>query len=312
MKIGLLEFGSGCESPLDIVENVLNYAERADELGFTRFWLAENYVNYAAYGSPEVLVPIIAGLTSQIRVGVAGVLMAYHNPYRVASAFKVLSSLFPDRIDLGVAKGSVPADFSALLQPDIDLSGQAAWAEAFKRNSTALHNYLNGGTNADKVIPVNGSVPTLWSLTVSLQNVSALARLNTSLCRSVFHNRIDDHKREAEKLAQYRIEFYEHHQREPEITISVAGVCAETTQEAQRIRAGLREPSRIEHELIGSPTYIFDELSALKEIYDVDEFIFMNMAEEPAHKLESLELIAGARAGYAAPVNADSGYLVAA
>lgn len=299
MKLGLLEFGTGCTSPLDIVENVIHYAEEAEQMGYTRFWLAEHYGASPAYDNPEMLVPIIAGLTSEIKVGVAGFLMTYHNPYRVANAFKLLNNLFPNRIDLGIAKGGVPADISPLLVPDIDLTDKAVWVDAFLKNSTALYTYLLDPAYQNQIVPSGGYVPSLWSLSASLHNIAAIASLNTSLCKSLFHSDIDNHQLEAEKLFQYRDEFYQRHQTVPEVALAVTGLCAETSQKARAIQASLQRPASVCNELVGSPAYILDELARFQELYGVNEFIFMNMAEETGHKLEGIDLLARHLGSYA-------------
>lgn len=298
MKLGLLEFGSGCDSPMDIVDKVLTYAQQAEVLGYTRIWLGEHYGSLLAYHNPEVLLPIIAGLTSHIRVGVAGLLMTFHNPYRVASAFKLLANLFPDRIDLGVVGGRVPPEIGNQLVPDYDRLDSAARTALFTNNRTDLYHYLFSPEQAAQLVPHNGLLPAFWSLSANMNNVSALSSADASLCRSLFHSPIDDHKREAEKLQQYRAEFFNNHGREPEINLAVAGVCAETTEKARHIRAELKKPFSLSNELVGSPTYLLDELSVLQEIYGVDEFIFMNMAEEIDHKFNGIELLANRLSDY--------------
>ncbi|KAA9347071.1 LLM class flavin-dependent oxidoreductase [Larkinella humicola] len=298
MKLGLLEFGTGCVSPMDMVENVLDYAQQAEELGYTRFWLGEHYGTPTAYHNPEVLLPIIAGMTDRIKVGVAGLLMAFHNPYRVAASFKVLNNLFPNRIDLGVAGGGVPPEIGMLLAPDLDLSSSAPKVERFADNCRALYDYLFADENASLIAPVGGYLPTYWSLSAGLKNPAVLASRPTALCKSLFHTEITDHKRDAEKIQEYRAVFYEKHGREPEINLAVAGVCAETGAKARQIREALERPVSIHNELIGSPAYILDEVARLQEIYGVAEFIFLNMAEETDHKKDGIERLAQALPQY--------------
>ncbi|GAB3336896.1 LLM class flavin-dependent oxidoreductase [Larkinella ripae] len=292
MKLGLLEFGTGCTSPLDIVENVIHYAEAAETMGYTRFWLAEHYGASPAYGNPEMLVPIIAGLTSELKVGVAGLLMTYHNPYRVATAFKLLNNLFPHRIDLGIARGGMPAEYARRLVPALDLTDKTVWVDTFLQNSTALYSYLLDPAFANQITPCSGHVPAIWSLSASLHNIMAIASLNTSLCKSLFHSDIASHERDAERLQHYREEFYHRHQTVPEVNLAVAGLCADTDQKARQIQANLQRPASVSNEIVGSPTYILDELARLSELYGVDEIIFMNMAEETGHKQTGIELLA--------------------
>ena len=148
IKIGLLDFGirdnkknSGLQSLYDVVD----YAVRADELGFNRFWMAEkyNFDYYAGWSNPEVLVPVIAGMTEQIRVGMAGILLPFHSPFRVSLNFKLLNNLFSNRIDLGLAKGLVHEKIGEMLNPQIH---EASFFSIYEKKVEELINrikYLN-------------------------------------------------------------------------------------------------------------------------------------------------------------------------
>jgi luciferase family oxidoreductase group 1 len=87
------------------LRNTIALAERADELGYHRFWLAEHHGGaMVASSSPELMIGQVAAATERIRVGSGGVMLPNHSPLRVAEQFKVLSALFPDRIDLGIGR----------------------------------------------------------------------------------------------------------------------------------------------------------------------------------------------------------------
>src|SRR5258705_10626010 len=80
-------------------------ARRADELGYTRFWVAEHHnMPSVACTSPAVLIAHLAGQTSNIRVGSGGVMLPNHAPLVIAEQFAMLESLYPGRIDLGIGR----------------------------------------------------------------------------------------------------------------------------------------------------------------------------------------------------------------
>ncbi|GAA0188938.1 LLM class flavin-dependent oxidoreductase [Fulvivirga kasyanovii] len=83
----------------------LDLAQKAEEMGYTRFWLAEhhNMISIAS-SATAVLIGYIAGGTSKIRVGSGGVMLPNHTPLIVAEQFGTLGSLYPDRIDLGLGR----------------------------------------------------------------------------------------------------------------------------------------------------------------------------------------------------------------
>src|SRR5215469_17948926 len=89
----------------DALRNSLDLARLADQLGYTRYWLAEhhNLANIAS-SSPDIMIGQVASVTLRIRVGSGGVMLPNHAPLVVAERFKVLEALFPGRIDLGLGR----------------------------------------------------------------------------------------------------------------------------------------------------------------------------------------------------------------
>ena len=80
-------------------------AQKAEELGYKRFWVAEHHnMNTVASTSPAVLMAHIAASTSQIKVGSGGVMLPNHAPLVVAEQFALLEALHPGRIDLGIGR----------------------------------------------------------------------------------------------------------------------------------------------------------------------------------------------------------------
>ncbi len=96
---------SAGSNPAETFKNSLNLAQKAEELGYTRFWLAEhhNMVSIAS-SATAVLIGHIAGGTKKIRVGSGGIMLPNHSPLIVAEQFGTLGSLYPNRIDLGLGR----------------------------------------------------------------------------------------------------------------------------------------------------------------------------------------------------------------
>jgi luciferase family oxidoreductase group 1 len=99
------------------LRNSLDLARLADDLGFTRYWVAEHHnLPSIASSAPDIMIGQIAATTERIRVGSGGVMLPNHAPLMVAERFKVLEALFPGRIDLGLgrAPGTDPVTSYAL------------------------------------------------------------------------------------------------------------------------------------------------------------------------------------------------------
>ena len=107
----------GSESSTDALRHTIELAQKAEEWGFHRFWVAEHHGSNRVMGSsPEVLISHLLAHTSSIRVGAGGVMLQHYSPYKVAENFNVLASLAPGRVDLGIGRGpgGLPRSTAAL------------------------------------------------------------------------------------------------------------------------------------------------------------------------------------------------------
>ena len=81
------------------------YAQAAERLGYTRFWVAEHHsIEGISSAATSVVIGYLAEGTSKIRVGSGGIMLPNHAPIVVAEQFGTLESLYPGRIDLGLGR----------------------------------------------------------------------------------------------------------------------------------------------------------------------------------------------------------------
>jgi luciferase family oxidoreductase group 1 len=129
----------------DALRDTTALAVRADELGFTRFWVAEHHnMPSVACTSPTVLIAHLAALTQHIHVGSGGVMLPNHAPLVVAEQFAMLEALHPGRIDVGIgrAPGTDQRTAAALRR-----SADALGAEDFPRHLLDLMGLLGDARN---------------------------------------------------------------------------------------------------------------------------------------------------------------------
>ncbi|WP_231558433.1 MsnO8 family LLM class oxidoreductase [Modestobacter caceresii] len=113
-------------------------AVRAERLGFERFWVAEHHgVPGIAGAAPAVLLAAIAGRTTSIRLGSAGVMLPHHQPLVVAEQFATLSAFAPGRIDLGLGRSP---GFTAPVRQALRSTGEPDFAH----DLTELRAFLAG------------------------------------------------------------------------------------------------------------------------------------------------------------------------
>ena len=88
------------------IEEQVSLVKYAQSLDFEEAWVTERHFSDFNL-SPSILVLLahLAGVTSTIRLGSAAVLLAFHNPIRVAEDVATLDNLSQGRLTLGIAKG---------------------------------------------------------------------------------------------------------------------------------------------------------------------------------------------------------------
>ncbi|MFC7483205.1 MsnO8 family LLM class oxidoreductase [Luedemannella flava] len=157
----------------DALGDTVRLAEMADGLGFERFWVGENHnIGSLASSSPAVLMATIAARTGRIRVGAGCVLLNNHAPLAIAETFKVLHTLHPGRIDLGLgrAPGGDPLTALALRQqrtlarPD-EFIDRLAELLGFADGLPKDHPY-----HGVVAMPADAPLPDLWVFGSSVQS----------------------------------------------------------------------------------------------------------------------------------------------
>src|SRR5262245_2796869 len=107
LKLGVLDqtpIRKGGTAAQAIAET-LELAQLCDRLGYHRYWLAEHHSSDGLAGTaPEVLIARVAGLTQHMRIGSGGVMLPHYSALKVAEQFRVLETLYPGRIDLGIGR----------------------------------------------------------------------------------------------------------------------------------------------------------------------------------------------------------------
>ncbi len=149
----------------DALHDATEVARKAEELGFTRIWVAEHH-NMATVAStvPAVLMAHLAASTSTIKVGSGGVMLPNHAPLAIAEQFALLEALYPGRVDLGVgrAPGTDGATAAALRRTNDNRD-----AEDFPRNLIDVMGMLGdqrterGLWDQFKATPVSSSSPSV-------------------------------------------------------------------------------------------------------------------------------------------------------
>ncbi|MGZ3694717.1 MAG: LLM class flavin-dependent oxidoreductase [Bdellovibrionota bacterium] len=169
ISLSLLDLASVQEgkSISQTFQSSLLAAQKAEELGYKRFWMAEHH-NLAGIASSatSVLLGWIAQGTKTIRVGSGGIMLPNHSPLVIAEQFGTLENLFPGRIDLGLGRApGTDRPTMRALRRDMDSA-----ANDFPELVRELQHYLDDPAPEQKLIAIPGAgtkVP-IWILGSSL------------------------------------------------------------------------------------------------------------------------------------------------
>ncbi|WP_428415360.1 MsnO8 family LLM class oxidoreductase [Pararhizobium sp.] len=160
---------------VEALRATVRLAQRAEELGYHRFWVAEHHsmLNLAS-SAPETLIAYLLARTARIRVGSGGVMLQHYSAYKVAENFNLLASLAPGRVDLGVGKapGGFPLSTRAL-QMGIDPAAKPDFAQQL----SDINRYLAADPAQDgpHATPFPPSAPERFLLGASVESAQLAA-----------------------------------------------------------------------------------------------------------------------------------------
>lgn len=299
----------------EAVKETRELAKYCDSLGLTRFWLAEHHGSTSFAGcSPEILIPSLAAQTQSIRIGSGGVMLMHYSPYKVAENFRLLESLFPNRIDLGLgrAPGSDPYQAGALAY-----GSKTTGPEFFPTKMNDLKSFLSGEVSSTEsfesvsVTPGLGNLPEVWLLVSSQQGAEYAAQFGLPMSLAYFINQDCLHLAEIYRKNFVPSAFSEF----PRISLGVFSICAETDKRAEELASSAAlwrnnsqvgkfsafptmEESRSQinagsdnRTFVGSPGLVKDKLKPLLDKVVPEELKIITICESFPARQESYQLI---------------------
>ncbi len=312
--------GTAAQAIAETVET----AKFAERLGYNRFWVSEHHNSVMIAGSaPEILMVKLADATSTIRIGSGGVMMPNHSTLKVAENFRLLETLFPGRIDLGMGRAPGGDRITAsLLNPSNTFT-----EESYDMQLQHLRAFFadEAGTNYGRLlaVPQSESTPQQWILTSSVGGSGAMAaKYGLGLVVAKFISGSAG----PEIPKQYRESFVPSAQfPEPRVLLAISVFCADTEEKAAQLRKlsdhnllkfekGIFEPLSNYEEIAdyefsaeeqlriannrgriisGTPAQVKEQLEALAKDFDAVEIIVTTMTFSKEDRFKSFELLAG-------------------
>ncbi len=231
----------------EALSETVDLAVAAESLGYRRYWVAEHH-NLPSFAgtSPEIMVGQIASRTNTIRVGSGGVMLPHYSAFKVAENFRMLETLFPGRIDLGIgrAPGSDQITATALAFPRVPID-----VSHFPQQVRDVMSFL-GDTHVKEHMfnsvfagPGSFTVPEIWLLGSRIDSAALAAEMGLPYSYAHFFGtsvelgpKIVEMYRNNFKPSQY-LDY-------PYVNVGVQVICADTEERAQNI-AWSRNLSRV-------------------------------------------------------------------
>ena len=237
MKLSVLDQSTAADGvpAAQTLRDTVELAVFAEELGYHRFWVSEHHNHPAINGTaPEILMAAISQRTSRIRLGSAGVMLPHYAPLKVAEQFRVLESLAPGRIDLGLGRAPGGDGLTSMaLNPNAHED-----ANNFPANVRDLMAWVSGeplpaGHTFKNVVahPETDTAPEMWMLGTSDYGASVAAHFGIPYCFAHF---ITDGQGVEQALTLYRNN-YQPSVRfpKPQATVCVWALAADTVEQAE-------------------------------------------------------------------------------
>lgn len=261
----------------EALRETIELAAITESWGYQRYWVAEhhNLPNFAGT-SPEILVGQIAARTRTIRVGSGGVMLSHYSALKVAENFRVLDTLYPGRIDLGIgrAPGSDQLTAAALSYPSYPKS-----IEHFPEQVRDLIGYLSDEMGEQhpfaevQAAPSHSdTIPQVWLLGSRYESAFMAAQMGLPFAYAHFFGL---GAQDGPAIVEgYRKNFQpSEYLSEPLVNVGVQVLCAETEEEARRIAAS-RNLGRLKS-VTGRAKGIPTVEEALNYPYRSDELAFV-------------------------------------
>ncbi|MFT9846086.1 LLM class flavin-dependent oxidoreductase [Aneurinibacillus sp. REN35] len=329
MKLSILDQSpvSSGSSAGEALAQTARLVQRAEKLGYTRYWVAEHHgMEYLANPSPEILLGQLGAITSTIRIGSGAVLLPHYSPYKVAENFNLLSSLYPDRIDLGIGRAPGGSAHETLALRENYLQNVYNFPSLVSDTLGYLHQNLASdhafsGIHARPIPPVP---PEAWLLGTSEKSAAYAAELGISFAFGHFMSESFG----PDIVRNYRKNFQSSYVKQhPYVMVALSAICADTEEEANRLATSLdlwaiqtekgkisggipsveealayaytdeeREMIQTKRQrmLIGTKEQVTAQLHALQAEYEADEWMIVTITHDYEARLRSYELVADA------------------
>jgi luciferase family oxidoreductase group 1 len=306
----------------EAIANTIQLVKIAETLGFYRFWVSEHHNSTMIAGSaPELLMVRLASETKSIRIGSGGIMLPNHSSLKVAENFRLLETMYPGRIDLGIGRAPGGDRLTAsLLNPSNNFS-EESYLQQLEYLQAFFHDEASSQYGPQLAVPQSATIPVPWILSSSGGSAAIAAKFGMGLAVARFINGFAGR----EIVESYKKEFTPSREmKEPQVLLAISVLCADSEEKANQLRkladytllqfekGNFREMNRYEdiHDYVfseaelerirfnqgrivsGTQDQVKKQLTSLAKETGVEEIMVTTMTHSQKDRLRSFELIA--------------------
>jgi luciferase family oxidoreductase group 1 len=320
MKLSILDQApvSSGVTEQEALNATIELAQTADQLGYTRYWVAEHHdLAGLASPAPDILLSLIGSRTEHIRIGAGAVLLPHYKPFNIAERYHMLATLYPGRVDLGIGRAPGGSAEVTMALSDNFLENVRKMPDKLDDLLAFLDSSFPDGHLFSKINarPVPVQPPVAWLLGTSGKSGKLAVEKGMNYAFGHFMSGEDgpgivkDYYKNSESRA----------------LVAVTAVCAETTEKAEELalsdlvwklqqakgkgKAGvptikeakayeLSDEEQIKLDemknsmIIGNAQEVKNQLEELQNQYGVEEFMIVTITHSYEARRKSYELIA--------------------
>ncbi len=309
-------------TPSGAIANTIRLVKLAEKWGYHRFWVSEHHNSAMIAGSaPELLMVRLARETNTLRIGSGGIMLPNHSALKVAENFRLLETMYPGRIDLGMGRAPGGDRISASLLNPSNLFSEESYLEQLEQLQAFFHDEVNSQYGPLLAVPLSPTIPDQWILSSSGGSSVIAAKFGMGLAVARFINGFAGRQ----IVADYERAFKPSREmRQPRSLLAISVLCADSREKAQQLRkladftllqfekGNYREMNSYEdisdyvfsdYELerinynrgrivSGTPKDVREQLESLALEVGVEEIMISTMTHSQKDRFRSFELVA--------------------
>ena len=326
MKLSILDqsvaIADKCQD--QVINDTLHLSTIAEELGYSRFWISEHHNHPTIIGTaPEILMAAIAAKTNKIRIGSAGIMLPHYSPFKVAEQFRVLNSLAPNRIDLGLGRAPGSDGRTALALN----SNNREFSENFPSHVRDLIAWVTNGDLLEghpfgrlKAQPISDTSPEIWMLGTSNYGSQLAAYLGIPYCYAYF---ITEGQGISESIKNYKENFKpSKFLNKPKVNVCLWALASDDDEKAEYLFSSraywkiarnygeldtLKSPkdalsklnennwmsefkNMISSSIVGSSETVKNKINSIKDDNDFDELTILTWCHDEKERINSYKI----------------------